>query len=60
MIVQSALIKIGELDINLTRKDIKNLHINVMPPDNMTETVIRMAVIYRIPWIRRQQATFTK
>lgn len=69
MIAQSAFIKIGELDIHLTRKDIKNLHISVMPPDGqvrvsapdaMTETAIRMAVIHRIPWIRRQQATFSK
>lgn len=69
MIVKSALIKIGELDIHLTRKDIKNLHISVMPPDgqvrvsapdNMTDTAIRMAVIHRIPWIRRQQTAFTK
>lgn len=69
MIVKSALIKIGELDIHLTRKDIKNLHISVMPPDGqvrvsapdaMTETAIRMAVIHRIPWIRRQQAAFAK
>ncbi|WP_413501354.1 M48 family metallopeptidase [Psychrobacter maritimus] len=69
MIVKSALIKIGELDIHLTRKDIKNLHISVMPPDGqvrvsapdaMTNTAIRMAVIHRIPWIRRQQAAFAK
>jgi hypothetical protein len=69
VIVKSALIKIGELDIHLTRKDIKNLHISVMPPDGqvkvsapdaMTETAIRMAVIHRIPWIRRQQAAFAK
>lgn len=69
MIVKSALLKIGELDIHLTRKDIKNLHISVMPPDGqvrvsapdaMTETAIRMAVIHRIPWIRRQQAAFAK
>ena len=69
MIIKSAFIKIGELDIHLTRKDIKNLHISVMPPDGqvrvsapdaMTETAIRMAVIHRIPWIRRQQAAFAK
>lgn len=69
MIVKSALIKIGELDIHLTRKDIKNLHISVMPPDGqvrvsapdaMTDTAIRMAIIHRIPWIRRQQAAFAK
>ena len=69
MIVKSAPIKIGELDIHLTHKPIKNLHISVMPPDGqvrvsapdaMTETAIRMAVIHRIPWIRRQQAAFAK
>lgn len=69
MIVESEIIKIGELDIHLTRKSIKNLHISVMPPDgqvrvsapdSMTETAIRMAVIHRIPWIRRQQAAFAK
>lgn len=67
MTVKSTLIKIGELDIQLTRKDIKNLHISVMPPDGdvrvsapkaMTDTAVRMAVIHRIPWIRRQQASF--
>ncbi|WP_230657526.1 M48 family metallopeptidase [Psychrobacter sp. I-STPA10] len=63
------ILKIGELDIHLLRKDIKNLHISVMPPDGqvrvsapnaMTQTTIRMAVIHRIPWIRRQQAKFAK
>lgn len=58
---------IESLDIQLQRKQIKNLHISVMPPNGeirvaapeaMTETAIRMAVIHRIPWIRRQQASF--
>lgn len=60
---------IGSLDIQLQRKEIKHLHISVMPPDgeirvaapeSMTETAIRMAVIHRIPWIRKQQANFAK
>ncbi len=60
---------IGSLDIQLQRKAIKHLHISVMPPDGrirvaapelMTETAIRMAVIHRIPWIRKQQANFAK
>lgn len=60
---------IGSLDIQLQRKTIKHLHISVMPPDgqirvaapeSMTETAIRMAVIHRIPWIRKQQANFVK
>ena len=62
-------LSIGELDIQLTRKHIKNLHISVMPPagnvrvsapTHMTNTAIRMAVIHRIPWISRQQANFAK
>lgn len=49
---------IGSLDIQLQRKNIKHLHISVMPPNGkirvaapeaMTETAIRMAVIHRIP-----------
>lgn len=60
---------IGSLDVQLQRKTIKHLHISVMPPDgqirvaapeSMTETAIRMAVIHRIPWIRKQQANFAK
>lgn len=60
-------LRIGELTLNLQRKAIKNLHINVLPPDGtvrvsapqqMTDTAIRMAVISRIPWIRKQQNSF--
>lgn len=60
-------LRIGELTLNLQRKAIKNLHINVLPPDGkvrvsapqqMSDTAIRMAVISRIPWIRKQQQSF--
>nr|WP_269135349.1 SprT family zinc-dependent metalloprotease [Psychrobacter sp. Ps7] len=34
--------------------------VKVSAPDAMTETAIRMAVIHRIPWIRRQQTAFAK
>ena len=59
--------QVGELVFQLHRKAIKNLHINVLPPDGfvrvsapqaMTETAIRTAVISRLPWIRRQQQAF--
>lgn len=62
-------LRIGELTLNLQRKAIKNLHINVLPPDGkvrvsapqqMSDTAIRMAVISRIPWIRKQQQSFAK
>lgn len=62
-------IEIGSIAIKLNRKDIKNLHISVLPPDgrvrvsaptSMTETAVRMAVINRIPWIKKQQSDFAK
>jgi predicted metal-dependent hydrolase len=60
-------VQIGSLTLQLNRKAIKNLHISVLPPDGrirvsapeqMTDTAIRMAVISRIPWIKRQQRDF--
>lgn len=64
-----AMIEIGSIAMQLNRKTIKNLHISVLPPDgrvrvsapeSMTETAIRMAVISRIPWIKKQQNDFAK
>lgn len=61
-------ITIGTITMSLYRKAIKNLHISVLPPDgrvrisapeHMTETAIRMAVIHRIPWIKKQQRDFS-
>lgn len=62
-----AQLNIGSMQMLLNRKPIKNLHISVLPPDgkirisapeHMTDTAIRMAVISRIPWIKKQQADF--
>jgi len=62
-------IQIGTIELQLNRKPIKNLHISVLPPDGkvrvsapekMTDTAIRMAVISRIPWIKKQQSDFAK
>ncbi len=64
-----SIIHIGSLTLQLHRKAIKNLHISVLPPDgklrvaapeHMTDTAIRMAVVSRIPWIRKQQNAFAK
>ncbi|WP_417511359.1 M48 family metallopeptidase [Methylophaga sp.] len=60
-------VTIGNLAIELNRKDIKNLHISVLPPDGrvrvsaplkLTETAIRTAVVHRLPWIKKQQRSF--
>ena len=61
----SATIQIGELSILVTRKDIKNVHLSVHPPDGrVTLTapsstrldVARAYAISRLGWIRQQQA----
>ncbi|GHA09106.1 M48 family metallopeptidase [Oceanisphaera arctica] len=55
--------------MQLNRKAIKHLHISVLPPDGrvrvsapekMTDTAIRMAVISRLPWIKKQQQGFAE
>jgi len=61
------IVTIGELTLDLQRKEIKNLHISVLPPDgrvrvsaptSLSDTAIRMAVVRRLVWIRQQQAQF--
>lgn len=53
--------------VAVTRKAIKNLHLGVYPPvgdvrvaapASMTTAAIRTAVALRLPWLRRQIATF--
>lgn len=60
-------LKIGSIDIEVHRKDVKNLNITVHPPLgdvrvsvplHMTETSVRMAIIGRLGWIKKQQADF--
>ncbi|MDA3441923.1 M48 family metallopeptidase [Acinetobacter bereziniae] len=63
----SETLKIGSLDIEVHRKDVKNLNITVHPPLgdvrvsvplSMSETSVRMAIIGRLAWIKKQQADF--
>ena len=64
-----ASIEIGSIAMQINRKAIKHLHISVLPPDGrvrvsapetMSDTAIRMAVISRISWIRKQQSDFAR
>ena len=65
--VNSYHIEVGELSVEVVRKDIKNFYIGVHPPNGrirvsaplrLDDEAIRMAVISRLGWIRRQQVTF--
>lgn len=65
----SETLKIGSIDIEIHRKDVKNLNITVHPPLgdirvsaplSMSETAVRMAIIGRLAWIKKQQADFNE
>jgi predicted metal-dependent hydrolase len=60
-------ITVNDLVVNVVRKDIKNLHLAVCPPDGwvrvsaplrVNDEAVRLAVISKLAWIKRQQAKF--
>lgn len=60
-------IKVSGIDVQVVRKDIKNLHLAVYPPDghvrvsapkHVTDDNIRLAVVSKLGWIKRQQKDF--
>ncbi|MFG3286728.1 M48 family metallopeptidase [Streptomyces sp. NPDC048111] len=64
MSITSTRITVLGIDVQVDFKDIKNLHIGVYPPmgrvrvaapQRMDDDQVRLAVIQRLPWIRRQQ-----
>lgn len=53
--------------VEVVRKPIKNLHLSVHPPEgrvrvsapsHLDEEAVRLAVVSKLPWIRRHQKTF--
>ncbi len=57
------------LNVDVVRKDIKNLHLGVYPPTGrvrvavpllVSDEAVRLAVIGKLAWIRRQREKFTK
>lgn len=61
------IIEIRGVPVEIVRKDIKNLHIGVYPPDgrvrvaapvSFDDDTVRLAVVSRLGWIRRQQGAF--
>jgi len=62
-------VEVGGLSVDVVRKEIKNLHVGVYPPDGrvrvasplrLDNEAIRLAVISRLGWIRRQQKKFAE
>lgn len=63
----STRIKVGDLTIGMIRKDVKNVHLSVHPPDGKVTLVVplttrtdaaRAYVISRMGWIRKHQERF--
>ncbi|HOY24136.1 MAG TPA: SprT family zinc-dependent metalloprotease, partial [Cellvibrio sp.] len=64
-----SLLVISGMEIQVVRKNIKNLHLAVLPPDgkvrvavphHVNDERVRLAIISKLAWIRRQQADFSQ
>jgi predicted metal-dependent hydrolase len=67
MTTEARSLAIGGLRVAVIRKAIKNLHLGVYPPEGrvrvavplaMSEDAVRVAVVRKLGWIRRQQRVF--
>jgi hypothetical protein len=65
--IESTRIEVAGISVEVLRKRIKHLHVAVYPPEgrvrvaaplSVSDEAIRLAVIERIPWIRKHQARF--
>jgi hypothetical protein len=67
MSTRSREIRVAGLPVQIVRKQIRNLHLGVYPPNGrvrvavparVTDQAVRLAVISRLGWIKRQRARF--
>src|SRR5438477_2340454 len=67
MTIETSQVVVSGIPIQIVRKPIKNLHLGVYPPHGrvrvaaplrINDNAVRLAVIERLRWIKRQQARF--
>lgn len=67
MSTENYLLQVADVEVEVVRKDIKNLHLGVYPPKGrvrvaapirLSEEAIRLAVVSKLAWIRKRQARF--
>lgn len=67
MSTESLQLVIGGMPVEVRRRDIRNLHVGVYPPTGrvrvsaplrLSAEAVRLAVVTRLAWIRRQQKSF--
>lgn len=60
---------VGGIAVEIVRKDIRNLHLGVYPPNGrvrvaaplrLDDEAVRLAVVSRLGWIRRKQSAFER
>ena len=69
MTTERHFIEVSGIQVEVVRKGIKNLHLGVYPPvgrvrvavpTRIDDEAVRLAVVSKLGWIRRQQARFTE
>lgn len=69
MNIKTGKLVMSDLEVQTVRKNIKNIHIGVYPPNGRvriaaplrtTDDTIRLIVLSKIPWIRKQQDKFAR
>src|SRR5450830_534864 len=67
MVIETRHLTVSGLKVEVVRKDIKNLHLGVYPPQGRVrvavplvigDEAVRLAVIDKLGWIKRQKAKF--
>lgn len=65
----NTILTVSGIDVQVVRKDIKNLHLAVYPPEghvrvavpnHITDENVRLAVIQKLAWIKKQQIEFSE
>ena len=65
--IERSKIIVRGIPVELVRKDIKNLHLGVYPPNGrvrvaapvrLDNEAVRLAIVSRLGWIRRKQTLF--
>ncbi len=61
------IITVSQIPVEVVRKDIKNIHLGVYPPEgnvrisvpiHITDDNIRLAIVSKLKWIKKQQLEF--
>ena len=69
MATERQLLEVSGIPVEIVRKNIKNLHLGVYPPNGrvrvavplrISDETVRLAVVSRLGWIRRKQTEFVK